>query len=542
MIEFGLKITSPEEQKEIRDRMKKFVLPENDGSATVHHGGYYGYYMDMESNIQNDAELILRYRDLAAQLEVDRAIEHIVNEAIVFDDSNKAVEVNTDDVEGYSDNIKKKVSEEFDRILKLLNFGNRGYDIFRNWYVDGRIYYHLVMDEDKPGQGIQELNWVDPRKIRKVREIKKKKDTKTGIELVDDIEEYFIYNEQGITNAQQHTGLKIAKDAIAYVPSGILNPKRTQVVSYLHSALKPHNQLRILEDAAVIYRLARAPERRLFYIDVGTMSTTKANQYVKSLQTSFRNKLVYDANTGEIRDDRKFMSMLEDFWLPRREGGRGTEISTLPGGQNLSDIDDINYFKKKLYESLKVPVTRLEEQQGFSIGRAAEITRDEQQFSKFIAKIRNKFSELFDILLEKQLVVRGVLTTKDWNKIKEYIWYDWRKDINIEELKELELWNERLNILDRAAQYRGEYLSKSFIQKKFLRLTEEEIKEMDKEIDKEPPPPGMEDPFGDGGGTSTVVHKGQPGEKPPAEPKPIVPNNAPKPEPTTKSPDAKSGE
>lgn len=488
MNEFGLKITSPEEQQKIQEKLKRFALPENDGATNIAYGGYYGYYMDLDGNIQNDIELIMKYRDMASQQEVDEALENIVNEAVIFDDSGQAVDINVDEIEEINDAVKEKIKKEFKNMIRLLKFGEKGYEIFRNWYVDGRLYYHVIMDEDNIQAGIKELEFLDPRKIKKVREIQKERDSRTGLDLVKKIDEYFVYNEMGVVNAQQHVGVKIAKDSVVYVPSGLLNSKKTTVVSYLHKAIKPFNQLRMVEDALVIYRLARAPERRLFYIDVGTMSTQKANQYVRSMQQNFRNKLIYDAETGELRDDRKFMSMLEDFWLPRREGGRGTEISTLPGGQNLGDIEDILYFQKKLYKALNVPISRLEEAQGFSLGRSTEITRDELMFSKFIKKLRKKFTKLFDDILEIQLVVKGICTSTEWSKWKDLIWYDFIKDNNFDELKEAELWRERLDLLVQFDTYKGEYFSKEWIQKKVLRFDDKEIEEMAKAIDKEPSP------------------------------------------------------
>lgn len=477
---FGLEIISPDEEKSLQERLKRFTLPQEDGTATVQSGGYYGYYMDTDANIRNDIELIMKYRDMASNPELDEAIEDIVNETIVFDEKGRCVEINLDNLEDViSDNIKEKIQEEFDNVLNLLQFSNKAYDIFRNWYIDGRIYYHVLVDSDNPRDGIKELNYIDPRTIKKIRQILKKKDPVTGIELIEKVDEYFIYNQNGLTGNQTNTGIKIAKDAIAYVPSGLLSAKRNQVVSFLHKAIKAANRLRLVEDALVIYRLARAPERRLFYIDVGTMSTAKANQYVKDIQNNFKNKLVYDATTGEIRDDRKFMSMLEDFWLPRREGGRGTEISTLPGGENLGNIEDIVYFQKKLYRALNVPVSRLEQGEGFSLGRSTEITRDELKFFKFIEKLRLKFSELFDILLSTQLTLKSICTTEDWKNWKQQIFYEFQKDNNFDELKENELLTERMALLSSVSPYVGQYFSREYVMKKILRFTDEEIIEMD---------------------------------------------------------------
>lgn len=498
MEEFGLKIVTPEDRKEIQKRLKRITLPEQDGSLNVQTGGgYYGYYMDMDgSHIQNDTELIEKYRNMAGSPDIDQAVEIIINESIIFDTFGNCVDINLEEIKTLNDNSKKRIQKEFKNILSLLNFNLKGYDIFRNWYVDGRLYYHLVIDPDKIKDGIQELDYIDPRKIKKIREIDKKIDNKTGVEIVTKKEEFFVYNNQGVASNNLKTyggglsgsGIKIANDAIVYVPSGLLNVEKNQVISYLHKAIKPYNQLKMVEDALVIYRLARAPERRLFYIDVGTMSSARANQYVKSLQQSFRNKLVYDAQTGDIRDDRKFMSMLEDFWLPRREGGKGTEISTLPGGENLGQIDDVNYFKDKLYRSLNIPVSRLQTENGFSLGRSTEITRDEIAFAKFINKIRKKFSQLFNDLLEKQLVLKGLVTTDEWQQYKNLLYYDFQKDNNFDELKEAELLRDRVDILNLIDPFVGKYFSKEWAQRNVLRLDDDEIKEIEGQIESEPKP------------------------------------------------------
>ena len=482
MKKFGLEIVSPEEEKSIQEKLKRFTLPEEDGAVNVQYGGYYGIYMDMDGNLKNDIELINKYRDMAAQPELDEAIEDIINEAIVFDEEGVCVKLNLERLDGISENIKGKIEKEFENILNLLEWRNKGYEIFRNWYVDGRIYYHVLLDEKNIKNGIAELNYVDPRLIKKVRQIIKEKDVNSGLEIIKKVDEYYIYNQNGIMNAQTNVGIQIAKDAVAYIPSGLLSPKKNQVVSYLHKAIKPANQLRMVEDALVIYRLSRAPERRLFYIDVGTMSTAKANQYVKDIQQNFKNKLVYDATTGEIRDDRKFMSMLEDFWLPRREGGRGTEISTLPGGQNLGDIEDILYFQKKLYKALNVPTSRLEAGTGFSLGRSTEITRDELKFFKFVEKLRNKFAQFFDILLSTQLSIKGICSKEDWKKWRNDIFYEFLKDNNFDELKENELKTERFALLATATPYVGQYFSREYVMKNILRMTDEEILEMDTQI------------------------------------------------------------
>ena len=377
---------------------------------------------------------------------METAIDEIVNEAIVIEDSGTSVEINMDDVKAPGQ-IKKKIEDEFNFILKLLNFGNMGHDIFRRYYVDGRLYYHIVIDDTQPGLGIQELKYIDPRRIRKIREIQKMRDPNTGVELIKKTIEYYLYNEKGMIGAGTNLGAKIAVDSIVNVNSGIMDPKQTMVLSYLHKAIKPFNNLRMVEDATVIYRLSRAPERRVFYIDVGNMPTVKAEQYVRDIMVKYRNKLVYDSNTGEIKDDRKHLSMLEDFWLPRREGSKGTEISTLEGARNLGEMEDVKYFQSKLYKSLNVPIGRLEPQQGFSLGRTTEITRDELKFTKFVQRLRNKFSTLFDDLLRVQLILKNVCTEEEWKEFKEDIWYDYKKDNNFDELKDAELLSLRLDTL-----------------------------------------------------------------------------------------------
>jgi hypothetical protein len=488
MKEFGLRITSPEEQKDILERQKKFTLPEADGAANILSGGYFGSYIDFDGrNLQTENDLILKYREMAASGELDKAIQDIINEAIIFDEEGKCVDINLDAIEDkvMNKNTKNAIYDEFDKILKLLDFKNKSYDLFKNWYVDGRIYLHTIIDHQKPQLGVTAIDWVDPLKIKKVRVIDKQRDSKTGIEIVKSIKEHYIYNDMGMINSAQINGVRIAPDSVVYVPSGLLDAKRTQVLGYLHKALKPYNQLSMTEMAMVIYRMARAPERRLFYIDVGTMSTQKANQYVRSLQQNFRNKLVYDAETGEIKDDRKFMSVLEDFWLPRREGGRGTEISTLPGGQNLGDIEDVNYLRNKLYQAMNIPVSRLQPEQGFSLGRSTEITRDEISFSKFIKKLRRQFAKIFDDILEKHLVLRGIVTSSEWKKIKQFIWYDFNEDNNFDELKAAELLRDRLDILTLVEPYVGKYFSRAWVKKNVLHFSEEDIAEMDKEIEKE---------------------------------------------------------
>lgn len=485
---FGITLTTQkerlkQERSSINDQLKSFVPESNDdGAVTIQSGSYYGTYVDMDGVVRNEIELITRYREMAMQPELETAIDEIVNEAIVMDDSGKSVEINMDEVK-VSEGIKKKIRSEFDYILKLLNFGNMGYDIFRRWYVDGRIFYHLIVDEKKPLSGIQELRYIDPRRIRKIREIEKTMDRATGVEIIKKSREYYLYNDRGVIGSQSaNMGAKIALDSVVNVNSGLMDSKRAMVLSYLHKAIKPLNQLRMMEDATVIYRISRAPERRIFYIDVGDMPTIKAEQYLRDIMTKYRNKLVYDSNTGEIKDDRKFMSMLEDIWLPRREGSQGTQIDTLRGGENLGKMEDVEYFQQKLYNSLGVPVTRLVPQQGFSLGRSNEITRDELKFAKFVQRLRSKFSSLFDDILRVQLVLKKVCTEEEWQYIKEDIWYDFLKDNNFDELKEAELIGNRIQTLNFVDPYVGRYYSKEWVQKNILHLTDEEIEEMETQM------------------------------------------------------------
>lgn len=463
------------------EKIKTFALPDNsDGALTIQSGSHYGVYVDLDGTIRNEIELIDRYRNMSLQPEIETAIDDIVNEAIVTDDKSQSIEVNADDVK-LPENIKKKITEEFKYVLKLLNFGNNGHDIFRRWYIDGRLFYHVIIDEKSPSKGIQELRYIDPRKIRKIREIQKTKD-QTGIDIIQRQNEYYIYNDRGVMGAYSNMGVKIAVDSIINVNSGLMDAKRSMVLSYLHKAIKPLNSLRMVEDASVIYRMSRAPERRIFYVDVGNMPTIKAEQYVKDIVNRYRNKLVYDSSTGEIKDDRKHMSMLEDFFLPRREGSKGTEISTLPGGANLGELEDVKYFQNKLYRSLGVPLSRLEPQTGFSLGRSTEITRDELKFTKFVQRLRNKFSTLFDDALRIQLVLKKICTVDEWNEFKEEIFYDFLKDNNFTELKDNELYTARVQLLAMMDPFVGKYFSTTWIKKNILKFNEDEIEEMDEEI------------------------------------------------------------
>ena len=460
----------------------------DDGTLDVAGGGFWGQVLDTDGRERTDIDLIRRYRDISQQTECDSAIEDIVNEGIVANEADAPIAIVLDRLP-YPAKIKRKIRSEFDEVMRLLNFEQKGHDIFRRWYVDGRLFYHKVIDTKNPRKGITELRWIDAVKIKKVRELQKEKDTKTGIDMVKKVQEYFLYNEKGLANVGMSTGpqqgIKIAADAITFVPSGVIDGNNGRVLSYLNKAIKPVNQLRMIEDALVIYRISRAPERRIFYIDVGNLPKIKAEQYLKDVMNRYRNKLVYDANTGEIRDDRNHMSMLEDFWLPRREGGRGTEITTLPGGANLGEIEDIVYFQRKLYRSLNVPISRLESESGFSLGRATEITRDELKFTKFVQRIRKKFVPLFTDILKTQLLLKGVIAPDDWAEMQEHIQYDFLQDGHFAELKDAELLNDRIQTLDSIQSYIGTFFSKEYVLKKVLRMNDAEIDEMNSQIKRE---------------------------------------------------------
>ena len=459
----------------------------DDGTIDVAGGGFFGQILDTDGRERTDLDLIRRYRDIAQQAECDTAIEDIINEGIVANEDDQAVEITLDRLP-YPDKIKRKIRSEFREVLRLLSFEQKGHDIFRRWYVDGRLFYHKIIDSKNPRKGIQELRYIDPTKIKKVREVKKSIDKKTSIQMTEKIEEYYVYNEKGLASAGtsgSNQGLKIAVDSISYCPSGLIDGNSGRVLSYLHKAIKPVNQLRMIEDALVIYRISRAPERRIFYIDVGNLPKIKAEQYLKDVMNRYRNKLVYDASTGEIRDDRNHMSMLEDFWLPRREGGRGTEITTLPCGSNLGEIDDIQYFQKKLYKSLNVPISRMDSEAGFSLGRASEITRDELKFTKFVQRIRKKFVPLFTDVLKTQLLLKGVIAPEDWPSIQEHVQYDFLQDGHFAELKDAELLNDRIQALDGIQSYIGTFFSKEYVLKKVLRMNDAEISDMNDQIRKE---------------------------------------------------------
>lgn len=481
---FGFEIKRKEQEKEDKKK-QSFVAPlEDDGSSYIQAGGYFGQYVDMSGTdgAKSEADLIRRYRDIAQHPECDAAIEDIVNESIVSDYTSAPIELLTDELK-QPDSVKKLIREEFENVISLLQFNHYGHETFRKWYIDGRLFYHIIIDESSPKKGILELRPVDPTRIRKVKEIDSQKDPKTGADIIKSIDEYYLYQDSSMSKSNQ--GLKISKDAIQYTTSGLLDSSRKKVLSYLHKAIKPVNQLRMMEDSLVIYRLSRAPERRIFYIDVGNLPKGKSEEYLRGIMNQYRNKLVYDASTGEIKDDRKHMSMLEDFWLPRREGGRGTEISTLPGGENLGQIDDIIYFQKKLYKSLNVPVNRLEQEAQFSLGRATEISRDEVKFQKFINRLRKKFSWLFLDLLKTQLLLKGIITEADWKDIKENIAVDYIKDSHFAELKDAEILRERLELLAQLDEYVGNYFSKDWVRKNILMQNDDEIELMDKQIEDE---------------------------------------------------------
>jgi len=481
---FGFSITR---SKKTADPKQSFTQPQaDDGTQTIAAGGYFGQYLDMEGQAKTEQDLIRRYREIALHPECDMAIEDIVNEAVVANELKDAIRLKLDQVP-FGNEIKRKIEDEFQEVLRLMNFNTKGHDIFRRWYVDGRMFYHKVIDRESPRKGITELRYIDPRKIKKIREVRKKRPdgpVPTGLTIIDEYEEYYLFNEKGVNNSTSG-GIKIAPDAISFCASGLIDQNKNMVLSYLHKAIKPVNQLRMIEDATVIYRIARAPERRIFKIDVGNLPKVKAEQYLRDVMARYRNKLVYDASTGEIRDDRNYMSMLEDFWLPSREGGRGTDISTLPGGQNLGEIADIEYFRAKLYRSLNVPASRLEASQGFNLGRSTEITRDELKFTKFVQRLRKKFTELFNDILRTQLVLKAVITDQDWHMLRDNIQYDFLQDGHFAELKESEMLMERLRVADSMRDYVGKYFSVEYVRKNVLRQTDREIAKIDTQIKKE---------------------------------------------------------
>ena len=516
---FGFTIGARDVVQKEKPEQASFTLPSaaqlDDGAVTVTQNAYYGTYVDLEGSVRNEIELITRYREMSNHPECQMAIDEIVNEAITHDEAGKVVDIVLNNLK-QPESIKKKIIEEFNNVQRMLNFNNLADDLFKRWYIDGRIFYHIVVNDKNPKEGIQELRYIDPRKIRKVREIKKDRDPKTGAMVIVSTAEYYVFNDRGTTTqtftANVGQGLRISPDSIVNINSGLMDAKNTFVISYLHKAIKPLNQLRMIEDAIVIYRISRAPERRVFYIDVGNLPRGKAEQYLRDIMIKYRNKLVYDANTGELRDERKHMSMLEDFWLPRREGGKGTEITTLPAGQNLGELEDVKYFQKKLLQSLNVPYSRLESQEGglAGLGRSQEVTRDELKFAKFVIRLRNKFSQLFDDILRTQLVLKGVCTREEWDQFKEDIYYDFRKDNNFTELREAELLQNRLQMVQLVDPFVGRYFSNKYVKEKILMMTDEEIEVMDDQIaeEKETLPADMQGP----------VLGGPQGAEPQAEP------------------------
>ena len=504
----GFTIGKDDEEKVPEHRRQAFSLPENQDAAVEIQGpnvtgGAYGTYLDLEGTVKNEIELITRYREMAMNPEVEIAIDDIINEAVITEHGKSPVSISLGNID-IPEKVKEKIIEEFDEILRLLAFNEYAYDIFKKWYVDGRLYYHVMIDTKNPKEGIKELRAIDPRKIKKAREVKKPRMNGQRLEsLPQNMTEYYIYYPGGISNRvggmggpNNQKGIKITRDSITHIHSGILDAGNKMILGNLHKAIKPMNQLKMLEDATVIYRISRAPERRIFYVDVGNLPKVKAEQYLSGIMSKFKNKLVYDTDTGDVRDDRKHMSMLEDYWLPRREGGRGTEITTLPGGTNLGEIEDIIYFKKKLYKALGVPVSRLEPEGSFSLGRATEITRDEVKFGKFVNRLRYRFTNLFDDLLEKQLTLKGIISKEDWNIIKTLVEYRFREDSHFAELKGIEIMRERMEITQTIDEYVGKYYSKSWVRQNVLNQTEEEMRLMDKEMANEIDD-GDVDPFED---------------------------------------------
>lgn len=483
---------------EIRRKKEDQSLPSfapetnDDGAMVVTAGGSYGTYVDLDGTVRTEAELVSKYREMAQQPEIDSAIDDITNESIVKDENQKTVEIVLDEL-NIPANLKKAISSEFQNILYLLDFGVYSYDIFRRWYTDGRLYYHIIIDEKNVEEGIKELRYVDPRKIRKIREVSRRKFKNDSNTILQKTEaEYYIYNDKGFQSragAQAAigttNGLRIAKDSIVYVPSGLTDRDGTMVLSHLHKAIKPLNQLRAMEDSTLIYRISRAPERLIFYIDVGNLPKIKAEQHLRDMMTRYKNRLVYNAENGEIKDDRKFMTMTENFWLPRREGGRGTEITTLPAGQNLGELEDVRYFQKRLFNSLNVPISRLEPETTFNLGRAAEISRDEVKFAKFIERLRQRFNILFIEALEKQLIMKRIITAEDWPVISKAINFRYCKDNYYSEIKDLEIFGERMNRLRDVSEFAGKYFSHTWIRKNILKQTEDEIEENDAQIGQE---------------------------------------------------------
>lgn len=484
---FGFEIRRADPVKEQEKQPTFAAEVKDDGAVVVAAGGAYGTYIDLQGAARTEAELVTKYREMSMHPEVERAVDDVVNEAIVLEDKTKIVQINLDDVP-ISANIKKLITTEFETVLSLLDFNKSGFDIFKRWYVDGRMYYHIVIDVTNPGEGIKELRYIDPRKLRKVREIKRKRDPKSQATQVQTVQEYFIFNDKGFQNkagdigtSSSATGLKIALDSIVHVTSGVIDPASTIVLGHLHKAIKPLNQLRALEDATIVYRISRAPERRIFYIDVGNLPKMKAEQYLRDMMQRHKNRVVYDATTGEIRDDRKFMTMLEDYWLPRRDGSRGTEITTLPAGQNLGELSDVEYFQKKLYESLNVPPSRLDHEGTFIFGQDTEISRDELKFSKFIDRVRGRFNHLFLDALKKQLILKNVITEDDWKLLEHNVKFDYAKDNYFEQQKQSNVLRDRMATLQQMQPFIGMYYSNEWVRKHVLYQSDQEIEEMDEQ-------------------------------------------------------------
>ena len=507
---FGFNINRKKEEKE-QEKIVSFVPPSNDdGALTIAAGGVYGTYVDLDGSVRTEAELVNKYRAISFDPIIDLAIQDICNEAIVEDSDEETVSIVLDDVDT-KDNIKKLIQDEFENVLSLLEFNTLSYELFRRWYIDGRLYYHVIIDEKNPKKGVLEVRYIDPRNIKKIREVKKEKDAKTGVTLEKVVNEYYVYNPSGflkrtgsLTGSTMNSygtsgspdaqGIKIAKDSIVYCTSGHQSLDNKLILSWLHKAIRPLNQLRSMEDSLVIYRISRAPERRIFYVDVGGLPKAKAEQYLADIMTKFKNKVVYDSASGEIRDDRKFMTMLEDFWLPRRDGGKGTEITTLPGGQNLGEIEDVQYFQTNLYRSLNVPVTRLQPDATFTLGRATEISRDEVKFSKFITRLRQKFSELFLKMLERQLILKGICTPEDWKEWKDKINFNYAVDNYFDELKNMEMNRDRISLLRDMEEYVGKYFSHEYVRRYILQQSENEMQDIDKQIQSELNDPRYADP------------------------------------------------
>jgi hypothetical protein len=519
---FGFKF---EDNREKQSKKIVSPIPRNDEDKSDFYisSGFYGQYVDIEGVYKTEADLIRRYREMALHPECDSAIEDVVNEAIVSDLNDSPVEIDLSNLPA-SDKLKDIIREEFKYLKEIMDFDKKCHEIFRNWYVDGRIYYHKVIDFNKPSDGIKEVRYIDALKIKYIRKLKKDnkdafgsqyRNIVNGKNQVDfsnqEVEEFYMY-DPNVGSSQNATyrvsdvnNVKIAKDAIVYVTSGLVDRNKQTVLSFLHKAIKALNQLRMIEDSLVIYRLSRAPERRIFYIDVGNLPKIKAEQYLRDVMNRYRNKLVYDASTGEIRDDRKYMAMLEDFWLPRREGGRGTEITTLPGGQNLGELADIEYFQKKLYDSLGVPPTRLAAESGFNLGRSSEILRDELKFTRFVGRLRKRFSQIFIDLLKTQLILKNIVSLEDWDVLSDHIQFDYVYDNHFSDLKKNELMNDKLGVVAAMDPYLGRYFSAEYVRKEILGQTDSEIKEINAQMKKEikdgiiPDPAAMMNPMGMGG-------------------------------------------